>query len=379
MKWSWKMGEVAGIGIYVHATFFILIAWIGFASWNQGETLEAVAVGVAFILALFGCVVLYELGHALAARRYDIQTRDITLLPIGGLARLERMPEEPRQELVVALAGPAVNLAIALALGLALRVSGAWDADAQMSAMGGPFLQRLVVVNVWIMAFNLLPAFPMDGGRALRALLATRMDYMAATQIAANIGQAMAFAFGLLGLLGNPFLIFIALFVWIGAAAEASMVQMKSALGGIPVAEAMLRRFETLAPEDPLSRAVELTLAGSQKDFPVLQRGAVAGILTQERLLSGLAKVGPGAPVSSALHADVGAADSHEMLEGALARLEGSPCKTLPVMHHGTLVGLLTMDNVGEFVGIRTALGSRKAPALRSGRAEAVEQSGSGQ
>jgi Zn-dependent protease len=373
------MGEVAGIGIYVHATFFILVAWIGFASWKQGETLEAVALGVAFILALFGCVVLHELGHALAARRYDIQTRDITLLPIGGLARLERMPEEPLQELVVALAGPAVNLAIALALGLGLRLAGAWDSDAQMSAMGGPFLQRLVVVNVWIMAFNLLPAFPMDGGRVLRALLATRMDYMAATHIAANIGQAMAFAFGLLGLLWNPFLIFIALFVWIGAAAEASMVQMKSALGGIPVAEAMLRRFETLAPEDPLSRAVELTLAGSQKDFPVLQRGAVAGILTQERLLSGLAKAGPGAPVSSALHAEVGAADSHEMLEGALARLEDSPCKTLPVMHDGTLVGLLTMDNVGEFVGIRTALGSRKAPGVRSGRAEALEQPGSGQ
>ncbi len=365
MKWSWKLGEIAGIGLYVHPTFFILVVWIAIASWTTGGTVAAVVSGVAFILALFGCIILHELGHALTARRYHIQTRDITLLPIGGLARLERMPDKPAQEFLVALAGPAVNLVIAAVLGAWLVVSGGWNPAVGVNALEGPFLQRLLMVNLFIMAFNLLPAFPMDGGRALRALLASRMDYVAATQVAANIGQAMAFAFGLIGLLFNPFLLFIALFVWIGAAAEASMVQMKAALGGIPVARAMLRNFETLTPQDSLSRAAEITLQGSQKDFPVMDRGALVGMLTQERLLSALAHDGSGASVSSALREDVDIADSHEMLEGALARLESSDCRSAPVTHDGALVGLLTLDNVGELLQIQAALKSREKQTTR--------------
>ena len=357
MKWSIKLGRVAGVDVYAHATFAILIAWIGAASWAQQETLSAVFSAITFILALFGCIVLHELGHALAARRYGIKTRDITLLPIGGVARLERMPEEPRQELVVALAGPAVNLAIAAVLWVGLEGFNAWDTEAEMSALAGPFAQRLLAVNLFIMAFNLLPAFPMDGGRALRALLATRMEYVAATQVAANIGQVMALIFGLLGLLANPFLLFIALFVWIGAAAEASMVHMKSSLAGIPVARAMLTKFETLRPNDRLSRAVELTLAGSQKDFPVVfENGAVAGILSQSQLMSALSKDGDGARVSEVFQENIEGADSHEMLADALARLGESPSSALPVTHDGALVGLLTMDNVGELVQIRAAL-----------------------
>ncbi|MDJ0788186.1 MAG: site-2 protease family protein [Myxococcota bacterium] len=356
MKWSIRIGSVAGIGVYVHATFAILIAWIAAASWSRGGTLFAVFDGVAFVLALFACIVLHELGHALAARRYDIRTRDITLLPIGGLARLERMPEEPAQELVVALAGPAVNLLIAAVLWVALGFGAGFDPEAVTSAFEGPFLQRLLIVNVAIMLFNLLPAFPMDGGRALRAVLATRMDYVAATQRAAHIGQAMALGFGLLGLLANPFLLFIALFVWIGAAAEASMVQIKSALGGIPVDRAMLRDFAWLAPGEPLSRAVEMTLAGSQKDFPVIEAGRVRGVLTQERLLAGLTESGPNAPVDSVLETESGEADSHEMLEAALARLEESGSRTMPVTHDGRVVGLLTLDNVGELLRIESAL-----------------------
>jgi Zn-dependent protease len=357
MKWSLKLGEVAGVGIYVHATFAILVAWIAASSWAEGETLGAVFSAVTFILALFGCIVLHELGHALAARRYNIKTRDITLYPIGGVARLERMPEDPKQELVVALAGPAVNLAIAAVLWVGLEAFNGWDAEAGMSVLSGPFAQRILAVNLLIMGFNLLPAFPMDGGRALRALLATRMDYVAATQIAANAGQMMALLFGFVGLLANPFLLFIALFVWIGAAAEASMAQMKSALGGIPVAQAMLTTFETLRPDDPLSLAVEKTLAGSQKDFPVLlENGTVAGILSQARLIAALSKAGADARVSTALQTHIAGADSHEMLEGALARLGDSPCKTVTVTHDWALVGLLTLDNVGEFLQIQAAL-----------------------
>ena len=367
MKWSWKLGEVAGIGLYVHATFFILVLWIALLAWSASQSVLAVAVSVAFIFALFGCIVLHELGHALTARRYNIRTRDITLLPIGGMARLERMPEEPMQELLVALAGPAVNLAIAGVLAAAIGLSGTWDAEAGMSALEGPFAQRLLAVNLFVVGFNLLPAFPMDGGRVLRAVLASRMDYVAATQVAASIGQAMAFAFGLIGLLVNPFLIFIALFVWIGAAAEASMVQMKSALGGIPVSQAMLSEFETLSPRDTLERAVEITLRGSQKDFPIMENGSLRGMLTQEKLMAALAGDGASALVSSAYQEDIGVADSHEMLEGVLARLGGSHCKTIPVLHHGALVGLLTLDNVGELLQIQAALESRepKSGALR--------------
>jgi Zn-dependent protease len=218
MKWSWKIGEFRGIGVYMHATFLILIGFIVLSHWSAGSSVGKTLEGVGFILALFACVVLHEFGHALMAARYGIKTRDITLLPIGGLARLERMPDKPLQELWVALAGPAVNVVIAAALFVLLQFTSAWAPLEQLSVASGPFLQRLMVVNVILVVFNMLPAFPMDGGRVLRALLATRLEYTRATQIAASIGQSMALVFGFLGFFYNPFLMFIALFVWIGAA-----------------------------------------------------------------------------------------------------------------------------------------------------------------
>src|SRR5213080_1855499 len=286
MKWSWKLGTVAGIGLYVHATFLLLLAWVGVTYWLAGGSAAALD-GIAFILALFACVVLHELGHALTARRYGIRTRDITLLPIGGVSRLERIPDDPRQEVWVSLAGPAVNVVIAAALYAWLLLSQTWRPLSALTMAGGPFLERLLLVNVSLAVFNLLPAFPMDGGRVLRALLAMRMDYVRATQVAAQVGQAMALVFGLLGLFTNPFL------VWIGAAQEASMVQMRTALSGIPVSRAMLTDFHTLAPEDPAKRVLELILAGSQQDFPVVdggQGGRLAGVLLRSDVLKALAQ-----------------------------------------------------------------------------------------
>src|SRR5881396_2325143 len=272
MKWSWKLGSVAGIGLYVHATFLLLLAWVGVTYWLAGGSAAAFD-GIAFILALFACVVLHELGHALTARRYGIRTRDITLLPIGGVSRLERIPDEPRQEVWVSLAGPAVNVVIAAALYAWLLLSQTLRPFSALTMAGGPFLERLMLVNVSLAVFNLLPAFPMDGGRVLRALLALRMDYVRATQISAHVGQAMALVFGLLGLFTNPFLVFIALFVWMGAASEASAALTRSVLGGIPVSRAMITDFHTVAPEDPAKRVLELILAGSQQDFPVVDGG----------------------------------------------------------------------------------------------------------
>jgi Zn-dependent protease len=230
-----------------------LIGWIFMAHLGAGQTPAQALAGVGFILALFGCVVLHEFGHALMAQRYGVKTRDITLYPIGGVARLERMPDKPLQELWVALAGPAVNVAIAAALGAWLFISGTWAPLASLSMTAGPLVERLLAVNVSLVLFNLIPAFPMDGGRVLRALLALQLEYTQATQIAAAIGQGLALVLGFAGLFVNPFLLFIAFFVWIGAAQEASMAQMKTALGGIPVARAMLTDFRTLTPREPLS------------------------------------------------------------------------------------------------------------------------------
>ncbi|MBN1993276.1 MAG: site-2 protease family protein [Anaerolineae bacterium] len=360
MKWSWKIGQFAGIGVYMHATFLLLIGWVALSYWLQQGTLAAVAAGIAFILALFATVVLHEFGHALTAKKYGIKTRDITLLPIGGVARLERMPDKPIEELWVALAGPAVNVVIAVVLFGWLLLTNSLEPISQLSMTGGSFLERLMVVNLFLVGFNLIPAFPMDGGRVLRALLAMRLEYTQATQIAATIGQGIAFLFGFIGLFSNPFLLFIAIFVWIGAAQEASMVQMKSALSGIPVSRAMLTDFHTLSPHDPLGRAVDLILAGSQQDFPVVENGRVTGILTRSDLLAALARQSRTEPAGSIMRRDFVVVDSYDMLETAFARLQECGCPILPVTHNGALVGLVTSDNVGEFLMIQSALGSAR-------------------
>ena len=354
MPWSWKLARIAGIDVYVHATFVMVVAWIALIHWNESQSLAAVVEGVGFILTLFLCVVLHEFGHALTAARYGIRTRDITLLPIGGLARLERMPDVPVQELWVALAGPAVNMVIAMLVFGWLQVSGAAQSLDQLEVTTGTFAERVMLANVFLAGFNLLPAFPMDGGRALRALLATRMEYTRATQRAAMIGQGMAILFGFLGLQGNPILIFIALFVWIGAGQEASVVQMKSALAGIPLRRAMLTDFRTLTPTSTLGDAVDFLLTGSQQDFPVVANGRIEGMLTRSDLVKALSRNEKTAPVANTMR-ECPTAEASEMLETVLGRLQGRECHTIPVLERGALVGLVTMDNVGEFLMIQAA------------------------
>jgi len=256
MKWSLKIGRFAGIDVYMHFTFILLVSWVAYVNWRQGQSIAAAASGVAFILAIFLCVVLHEFGHALTAKRYGIKTRDIILLPIGGLARLERLPTNPIQELWVALAGPAVNVVIAAWLFVWLNLTAALVPLGTLTVTAGPFLERLMAVNLFLVAFNMIPAFPMDGGRVLRAFLATRQDYARATQTAASVGQGIAVLFGFVGLFYNPLLLFIAIFVWIGAAQEASLAHLKSAIGGIPVQEAMISDFQILQREDSLELAI---------------------------------------------------------------------------------------------------------------------------
>lgn len=354
MKWQWKLGRFFGIDVYVHATFLLILAFVAWSHWALGPA--RILDGLLFVLAIFACVVAHEYGHALTARRFGIKTRDITLYPIGGVARLERMPDRPIQELWVALAGPAVNVVIAGVLLWWLVVTTAAPPLRELTFASGPFLARLLVTNLFLAGFNLLPAFPMDGGRVLRALLAMRLEYTRATNVAAGIGQGLALLLGFAGILGNPLLVFIALFVWIGAAQEASFTQMKSALAGIPVRHAMLTDFRTLAPADTLAHAVDLVLQGSQQDFPVVEDGHVVGILTRAELIAALARLSPATPVSSVMQREFLAAAPGEMLESVFARLQECACHTMPVVEHGELVGLLTAENIGEFLMIQAAL-----------------------
>jgi len=353
MKWTYKLGRFAGIDVFVHMTFFMLVGWVALMHWQQGRSVSAALGGVVFIAAIFACVVLHEYGHALMARRYGIPTRDIILLPIGGVARLERMPSKPTQELTVALAGPAVNAAIAAALYGWLTATASWQPIQSLTVSTGPFLERLVAVNLFMIVFNLIPAFPMDGGRVLRAALATRMAYGRATRIAASIGRGIAVLFGLLGVIYNPFLILIALFVWVGAGEERAASELKSAFGDVPVHRAMVSNFKTLSIHDSLNRALFLMLAGPQKDFPVLNGGRLAGILRQSDLYKALSA--PKAPesVASVTSSELVAVDAAESLDSVAAKFVDCDCHTLPVTRGGKLVGLVTKGKLSEFMRIR--------------------------
>jgi len=357
MKWSLKLGSVAGINVYMHWTFLLLIGWIFFSHLAAGNNVAMATRGAFFIVAVFGCVVLHELGHALAARRYGIRTRDITLLPIGGVARLERMPEKPGQELVVALAGPAVNVVIAGVLFGGLLVLGTLQNLMSLEIVSGNFFFNLMSVNVLLVAFNLLPAFPMDGGRVLRALLASRMDYRRATRVAASVGQGMAILFALLGLfvVKNPFLLFIALFVFLGAQSEAEMVGMQQTLRGQLARDAMVTRFRPLDAEATLDAAARELLAGSQQDFPVISGDRMVGVLMRNDLVKAIAEGGLQSRVQDAMRRKCAVVEASEPLRVAFDKMREAGSSTVPVMHEGRLVGLLTLENVGELVMLNEA------------------------
>jgi len=366
MKWSWRILRIAGIGIYVHFTFLLLPLWIGFTFFSERHQWIDAALGVGFVFLLFVIVVLHELGHAITARRFGIRTRDITLLPIGGLARLERMPEDPKQELLVALAGPAVNVCLAVLLFAAIGAGGQLERLAYLSLAGSGWLATFMWVNIVLAAFNLVPAFPLDGGRVLRALLATRMNYPQATRIAASVGQGLALVlaflglasivFGRLGPLSNPFLLLIALFVWMAAGQEAEMVRMKSALSDVPVGRLMITDFRSISPSEPLARVADYLLSGWQRDFPVVENGRFLGILTHGALVDGLAQLGEHALVSEVALRVFPLVDPAEPAERALLKLRTGENGILLAATDGRLLGIVTSDKISEYMLIRAAL-----------------------
>jgi Zn-dependent protease/CBS domain-containing protein len=360
-KWSCKLGRIFGIDLFLHASFLVLLPWFGIVHYLRDRTAVAALGGVAFILTVFAMVVMHELAHALVARRFGVQTKDITLLPIGGVARLERMPDTPRHELLVTLAGPLSNVVLAAVLFGILKASH-HDVLADVGAPGhAPFLAQLFFINVSLAVFNLVPAFPMDGGRAVRALLSMRMDAASATRAAAVLGRSIAVFFGITGLmLSAPMLVLIAVFVWFAAGAEAASADVKVALTGLPIRAAMITEFRSLSPYDSLSTAVERLLAGSQHDFPVVDGHLLVGVLTRKDLLRSLAHppLGPATRVGQIMTRELASADPSDTLENALERLEESGCPMLPVVRGGFVIGLLTSENIGELLMVRAALGA---------------------
>ncbi len=363
MKWSFRICEINGTQVRVHVTFFLLLAWFGL-SFFFSEGAASAFFGVLFILVLFACVVLHEFGHATAARYFGIRTPDITLLPIGGVARLERMPRKPHQELIIAIAGPLVNVFIASVLLLVL--GGMPPIDPAVMRLGDPsqFLPNLLRINIMLVLFNLVPAFPMDGGRMFRAVLAMGLGYARATQVAASVGQLMAILFGVVGILTpSPILLLIAVFIFMAAGQEAAMVKIQDATEGLPVTSAMITEFRTLRVDARLQDAVEALLHGSQHDFPVLDaRGDLVGILTRKDLIPALSEHGKSHPIKGLVKESPPLLDIGCSLSKAFEILSSSPCPTLPVMESDgkTVAGILTAENVGEMIMIQSALTARR-------------------
>lgn len=367
MRGALRIGSIAGIAIFVHWTFLLLVAWVAGVYWVQGHGPLAALNGILFLICLFAIVVLHELSHALTARRFGVKTRDIVLLPIGGVSRMERIPEVPSQELLVALAGPAVNVALAAILFGILGFMPHLQTLSRVAASFHAFVAQLFYINVILAVFNLLPAFPMDGGRALRALLAMRMDYAEATRVAALVGQGMAILFGFLGLFTNPWLLVIAFFVWIGAAGESGITQVRSGLAGIPVSRAMISDFHRLRPEDTLETAVQAAISGFQHEFPVVDGGRLVGLLTNKDLLTGLSEHGASSAVELSMHRDVDVVDASTALDDAFQKLAESEVGTLPVTRGGEVVGLLTGGNLAEILSLQKARRAARQPPLTLG------------
>ena len=357
MKWSWNVGKIAGIDIKIHLTFVFLLVWVGFSAFFAGGTVGAMTREILFILVLFLSVVLHELGHALAARGFGIKTKDITLLPIGGLARLEKMPEDPKEELVVSIAGPAVNLVIAGVLFGSLLLTGFFGQPLEMSVLMDNFWARLLSVNLSLMLFNLVPAFPMDGGRVLRAVLALKMDYVKATKMAANIGKGFAVLMGIAGFFWNPWLIMIAFFVWSGAGSEAQSTAVKADLKGLKVSDAMVSHFYQVEANQPLDSVFQLAIETGQHNIPVVSNGNYLGIIRRSDLMKAVERLGNRAPAYSAIGSEPDGLDPEMALVDVLPKFASS--RVLPVLDGRQLIGLVTPASVEQRLWLKRIFRSK--------------------
>ncbi len=360
MNWSIKLLKIKGIDIKVHLTFVLILIWAAYRwSVSTGEGMQGALFGIVATLLLFLSVTLHELGHSFQALKYGVKVRDITLMPMGGLAQMESIPEEPNKELRIALAGPLVNFGIAtllIGIGALLDARALVSLEELQASLGSVswsgLLAYLTSANLILGLFNLIPAFPMDGGRILRALLAKKMNHAKATKIAAQVGQGLAVLMGLWGFMsGSWTLVIIAIFVWMGAGQESQGAQVKHALGGTTVGQAMTRSPHVLRVNDSLSKAVELTLTTSQADFPVLEWGSnkVAGLISEIDLLRGLQSLGTYAAAREVMQTRITPASPDEPLHVAQQKMLTGRTRALPVLNlEGELLGLLTADDINE-------------------------------
>lgn len=368
MSWSITLFRIAGTDVRVHLTFLLLLAWFGISGYTAAGWPGALD-SVLFIIAVFACVVLHELGHALAARRYGIATPDITLLPIGGLARLARMPEKPAEEVVIAIAGPLVNL---LVVGVLLLFGADLSLDPEaITGYGHSFISQLALVNLYLFGFNLIPAFPMDGGRILRALLSFRLSRRRATEIAARVGQGLAFVFVLLGLLyGNMFLILIAVFVFLAATSEAGQTGLMEIAARLPVERAMIRAFESLSPQATIGDAADAVLRTTQHEFPVVDgAGRPRGVVTRAAIVAALKNHGAKAPVLEAMVEVPTVPERVRLTQAARPIFEDGVPIVGVVDGEGRLIGYVSQENLSELVLLGTGVEAEApGPWARAGR-----------
>jgi Zn-dependent protease len=361
MSASLNLGRYAGIKVQIHWTFWLLFLFIGFMVISNEGGVEDLLWNFLFIFALFFCVVLHEYGHALAARRYGIGTRSITLLPIGGVASLKDMPDDPKQEFIIAIAGPLVNVVIALLLYLVVPVDTFMVDDPelfeeQLSGINASnFLFYLLMVNVVLVVFNMIPAFPMDGGRVFRAILSTRMSRVQATKTATALGKFLAMVFFLFGLFSNIILAVIAVFIYFGAHSENIMIQQISLLQGNDIRDAMITDFTTLKPDETLQHAVDRILASTEQDFIVSANGEPLGILFMADLAQALREKSRETLIKDVMTEKFITLDAASPLPSAYRQLRRGDRNFFPVMENGKLVGVLDMNNINEFLTLRAA------------------------
>lgn len=346
MKGSWHIGRIFGIDLKIHFTFPFLLAWVAISTAMAGGEALTIFAEVGVILVLFLFVILHEFGHALMARRFGIATTDITVLPIGGLARLEKMPEDPREEFLVAVAGPAVNVLIGSLLFAGLLITGFFAQPLNIASVVDNIWLQLLTANIILVLFNLIPAFPMDGGRVLRAILASRMDHVKATKIAANIGRGFAAAMGIAGIFFNPFLILTALFVWSGAGAEAKAVEVKAGLKGLVVRDALISRFYQVDANQPLAEVFQLSMATGQQNIPVTSNGRFLGFIRRTDLLKTIERLGGRSPAYAAIGLEPEGLDPETPLTDILEKFAAS--RVQPVIENMQLVGLITAESVQQ-------------------------------
>jgi Zn-dependent protease/CBS domain-containing protein len=354
MRWSLTVGRFGGTAVKIHVTFLLLLAWIGFSAWRQGGP-AAARDSLVFIILIFVCVVLHEFGHVLVARRYGIQAPEITLLPIGGVASLQALPQKPSQEFAIAIAGPAVNFVIAIVL---LLFVGQFN-SADLARLDDPQVSltaRLADANLFLAIFNLIPAFPMDGGRVLRALLAMKLGRPRATRIAASVGQAFAFGLGFLGLFGNPLLIFIAIFVYVAAAGEAQMTAIHESARGLSISQAMETRFASLSADARLADAVDALLATAQHEFPVVDAfNKPIGLVTREDIFAALKDQDRDAAVAGFMRAPIETLRAEAPLDATVDQfLQQEAPAVCVVDRDGVLVGVLGRQNLAEMMMIKS-------------------------